>query len=92
LFHFAFVVIKRSDALSVNFLVNNCFAIIFFFVREWRELWPHAAALDGFAVYKKAALQLSIRVIREIRGQPLKRRKPFSIFNAVNHIDSYFCY
>jgi hypothetical protein len=38
----------------------------------------------------KAALQLSIRVIRVIRGQPLKRRKPFSIFNAVNHIDFYF--
>jgi hypothetical protein len=86
LFHFAFVVIKRSDALSANFLVNNCFAIIFFFVREWRELrelWPHAAALDGFAVYKKAALQLSIRVIRVIRGQPLKRRKPFSICGSV---------
>jgi hypothetical protein len=30
---------------------------------------PHFAASDGFAVYKKAALQLSIRVIRVIRGQ-----------------------
>jgi hypothetical protein len=28
--------------------------------------------LDGFAVFKKAALQLSIRVIREIRGQKIK--------------------
>jgi hypothetical protein len=56
-------------------------------LRELHELWPHAAALDGFAILKKAALQLSIRVIRVIRGQPQKRRKPFSIFNAVNHID-----
>jgi hypothetical protein len=54
------------------------------FVREFHELhelWPHFAASDGFAVYKKAAKQLSIRVarlcrllarIREIRGQNLK--------------------
>jgi hypothetical protein len=27
-------------------------------LHELRELWPHSAALDGFAVYKKAALQL----------------------------------
>jgi hypothetical protein len=33
--------------------------------------------LDGFAVFKKAALQLSIREIREIRGHPKERRKPF---------------
>jgi hypothetical protein len=45
------------------------------FVREFHELhelWPHFAASDGFAVYKKAAKQLSIRVIREFRGQNFK--------------------
>jgi hypothetical protein len=66
-------------------------ALIYFFdccqFHELHEFWPHAAALDGFAVLKKAALQLSIRVIRVIRGQPQKRRKPFSPFNAINHID-----
>jgi hypothetical protein len=43
-------------------------------LHELHELWPHSAALDGFAVYKKAALQLSIRVIREIDNNQRNNR------------------
>jgi hypothetical protein len=49
--------LRNFDCLSANYTNYTNYCLIL----------PHFAALDGFAVFKKAALQLSIRVARLCR-------------------------